>query len=91
MGLRDKIEAMDLSPDERRKLTEFADEQDRLKAANEAKWTQYARIKHEFGVETADIALTMVAVRAVDKTKPEAWDVAAKHAQAYLVATSASQ
>jgi hypothetical protein len=91
MDLRTKIAEMDLAPDERQKVIAFLDEQDRIASTSEAKWAQYARIKHEFGTETADIALSMVGIRKPDKTSPEAWDVAAKHAHAYLVATSASQ
>lgn len=90
MNLRKKIAEMALAPDERQKVIKILDEQDRIAETNEAKWAQYARIKHEFGAETADIALSMVGIRRADKTSPEAWDVAAKHAHAYLVATSAN-
>ena len=91
MDLRKMIAEMDLTPDKRQKVIAFLDEQDQIAATNEAKWAQYARIKHEFGTETADITLSMVGIRKPEKTSPEAWDVAAKYAHAYLVATSASQ
>ena len=86
--LRDKIAALDLAPDERKRITDFMDEQDRVATESAAKRDQYHRVRHIFGTDAADIALTMIAVRKVDKTSPEAWDAAAKHAHAYLVATS---
>lgn len=84
--LRERLAGIEMSDDDRARVDRFLDAQDAAEKASAKRWSEYERIRHLHGTETADIAMQMVKIS--ERTGDDIWDVAALHAHRFLVATS---